>query len=816
MGKRLFDLLVALFALVPIAPVVLVLAVLVRLDSPGPAFFLQSRVGRGGRRFRIVKLRTMVADAASRGPRITAADDARVTRLGCVLRRHHLDELPQLLNVIVGHMSLVGPRPELPEIVEGYSEAEREVLSVRPGLTDPATLAFLDEAELLAQAPDPTRAYVEQILPRKLRLNLAYVGRHGLLGDVRLLLATLMLLVQRAIVRAGRPGQMALDAGIVAAALIAAYAVRFEFDIPHRFWKQLVLLAPYTVLARLGANQLFRVYRVSWSHVSLYELPRFVKSVALVSATFLLFRMFYDGSNPYLRVPISVVALEGTLTLLGFLGVRFLRRWTREVTRTRLRGMRERSEKVLILGAGELARLTAREIRTHADIDMDVVGFVDDDPTKRGLEIEGAPVLGGFDLLAPLYARYRFATALLAVADLPVAQKRALAEVCERLDVRLRVVPASGAFITGKVKVSEIRELAIEDLLGRPVRDLARGDPLLAPAYGGKRVAVTGAGGSIGSELCRQLVSLAPARLILVDHDENNVFHIEGELRRRFPGLDVVPRILDVRAREKLERAFAELRPDVVLHAAAYKHVPLMELNPYEAIENNVLGTRNVAEAAVQAGAERFVLISTDKAVNPTSVMGATKRLAELSVRLLAERSPGTRFACVRFGNVLGSRGSVIPTFQEQIRRGGPVTVTHPEVTRYFMTIPEATQLVLKAGTLADRAPVFVLDMGEPVKIVDLARQMIRLSGFTEEQIPICFVGLRPGEKLYEELLIAGDDVVPTTLEKIFVSKPELRDLETFERQLARLVEHARAADADAVRSHLATMEIGFQPTPNA
>jgi len=811
MWKRGFDLVVSLLGLIVIAPLLAVLAVLVKIDSRGPAFFVQERVGRGGRLFRIIKLRTMASDADARGPRIAAADDPRITPLGHFLRRHRLDELPQLLNVLLGHMSLVGPRPELPEIVARYTEEQRAVLSVRPGLTDPATLAMLDEAELLTAAADPERAYEEHILPRKLRLNLAYLSARGFVEDLRLLLATVSALAQRALARAGRPGQMVLDGLIVTGALVTAYSLRFEFDIPYQYWKQMVLLVPYTVLARLGAHQLFRVYRVAWSHISLYELPRFVKSVGLVSATFVVFRLFYTGHNPYFRVPLSVVVVEGALTFLGCLGVRFLRRWTRETTRGGLGTLREQAQKVLIIGAGDMARLTSREIRLHADLDMAVIGFVDDDPQKAGLEIEGAQVLGGLDDLDALYDRYRFTTALIAIAYLPTRRKRSVVEACERLGVRLRVVPASGALITGKVKVSEIRDVAIEDLLGRPVLDLAKGDPLLGPVYGGKRVLITGAGGSIGSELCRQLGSLEPATLILVDKDENNVFYIDGELRRRFPAIEVVPRILDVRARPKLERLLAATRPHVVLHAAAYKHVPLMEENPYEALENNVLGTRNVAEAALQAGVERFVMISTDKAVNPTSVMGATKRLAELSIRLLAEQSPATRFACVRFGNVLGSRGSVIPTFAEQIRRGGPVTVTHPEITRYFMTIPEATQLVLKAGTLADRAEVFVLDMGEPVKIADLARHMIRLSGFTGDQIPIRFVGLRPGEKLYEELLLDGDDVVPTTLEKIFVSKPELRDLETFQRQLAELVERAKDADLAEVRERLEAMGIGFR-----
>ncbi len=807
-AKRLFDLLSALLGLALLAPILLVIGLLIRVDSPGPALFRQERVGRHGKRFRIWKLRTMTQGAGGSG--LVLENDPRVTRLGAFLRRTRVDELPQLINVLVGQMSLVGPRPELPEYVARYTDLQRAVLQVRPGITSYAALAFADEAALLTRATDPEQAYIEHVLPRKVELGLLYIKRRSFLEDLRLILATVSLLLQGLISRAGRVGQMVVDGLIFGLALVTAYLVRFEFDVPHQHWKQMVLLLPYTILARLGMHLAFRVYRVMWSYISLYELPRFVKSIGAVTAIFLIFRLFYSGTNPYFRVPLTVIVLEAALSFMGTLGVRFLRRWTRESMSTNVSALSEQSQKVVLIGAGDLARLTAKEIRLHSELDMTVVGYVDDDPAKKGHEIEGAPVLGTFDDLRALHARYRYTTVLLAIADLPYARKRVVVDVCEDLGVRARVVPASSALITGKVKVSEIRDVAIEDLLGRPVLELTKGDSLLAPVYSGKRVLITGAGGSIGSELCRQLGSLEPSALILVDKDENNIFYVDGELRRRFPALRIVPRILDVRVRDKVDRVLAAERPDVVLHAAAYKHVPLMEENPFEAIENNVLGTRNVAESALQHGVERFVMISTDKAVNPTSVMGATKRLAELIIRQLAEQSSTTRFACVRFGNVLGSRGSVIPTFQEQIRRGGPVTVTHPDVIRYFMTIPEATQLVLKAGTLADKADVFVLDMGEPVKIVDLARHMIRLSGFSDEQIPIQFVGLRPGEKLYEELLLDGDDIVPTTLEKIFVSKPELRDFGSFQTMLSDLIEHARTGDVRAIRSELGRIGLGF------
>jgi FlaA1/EpsC-like NDP-sugar epimerase/lipopolysaccharide/colanic/teichoic acid biosynthesis glycosyltransferase len=811
MIKRGLDILGALVGLVLFSPVFLAMALAIKLTSRGPALFRQARVGLHGRPFRVLKFRTMVEDAERRGGPVTTLSDPRVTRLGRVLRRYKLDELPQFWNVLKGEMSLVGPRPEVPEMVATFTPEQRQLLEVRPGLVDYAAIAYEANADLLDRADDPVAAYATRVLPRKIELNLRYLQRRGLREDLRILLATLVVLAQSLLSRLGKPGQMVVDAAVVAASLLAAYQLRFEFAVPPQHWKQMVFLLPYVVLARLGFNLVFRIYKIIWSYISLYEMGRFFRSVLSLSGLLLAARLAFADGNPYLVMPFSVIVLEGTFSLLGMVSVRFTRRWLHELTRSGLAPLSENARKVLIVGAGDLGRATAKEIRLHTDLDLAIVGMIDDDAAKTGSLLEGVRVLGTLDDLPALYERLRFNLVLLAIAELPRARKRHLSAVCEELRVPLKVVTGASALISGDVQVSEFRNVQIEDLLGRPVRELAADDPLLLPVYGNRRVLVTGAGGSIGSEICRQLCSLNPARLVLVDKDENNLFYVRGELARRFPRVPVEPCILDVRARDKLERLFERVRPEVVLHAAAYKHVPLMEENPFEAVENNILGTRNVAEVAAVAGVGRFVMISTDKAVNPTSIMGATKRVAELIVRSLAEQGTGTRFACVRFGNVLGSRGSVIPTFEEQIRRGGPVTVTHADVTRYFMTIPEASQLVLKAGTLADRGEVFVLDMGEPVRILDLARDMIRLSGRTEADVPIQIVGLRPGEKLYEELLLASDDILATALDKVFVAKPELRDLATFRAQVEHLVERSRAGSRAEVRALLAGMDISFR-----
>ncbi len=820
MGKRLFDIVVSLTGLLLLLPLLLLVALAIRLTSRGPAIFTQTRVGLDGRPFRLVKFRTMVRDAPSQGAPITVEGDARITPIGRWLRHSKIDELPQLFNVLCGTMSLVGPRPEIPLFVERYDQTQRRVLSVRPGITDYASIAFFNENSLLARAPDFESTYVNEILPRKLALNLRYLERQSFLEDLRIILTTLHLAFEWFFNRLGNPGRVFADGVIIAASFLLAYQLRFEWALPEPSFKQMIVLLPYTVAAQVLVNYLFGVYKVLWRYISVYDTVRFVKAIGFLCTIMLLVRLFGPVDNPYYMIPISIIVILGLLEFLGMVGIRYFRRWLFETTGvSALPGVTE-AEPVIVVGAGNSGHLVAREVRQHPELNMTVVGFVDDDPSKQGTEYDGIKVLGGIGDLARLHRTRPFSQVILAISDLPLQKKRQIVETCVAFGVKTRVLPGTADLLSGKAQVAAVRDVRIEDLLGRPVRELTRDDPLLCPVYHGKRVLISGAGGSIGSELCRQLAMLAPASLTLVDQDENNLFHIRGELVNGHPGLVVHPHILDVRVHDKLERLFRAARPEVVIHAAAYKHVPLMEENPAEAIENNVMGSLHMARLAREHDADTFIMLSTDKAVHPTSVMGATKRVAELIVTHLAADSRRTRYASVRFGNVLGSRGSVIPTFRDQIQKGGPVTVTHPEVTRYFMTIPEASQLVLKAGTLGQRGEVFVLDMGQPICIVDLARDMIRLSGFREGEIPIRFIGLRKGEKLFEEILLDADRVVPTPVDKVFVSRPELRDFTAFMDQVDTLLERARTADLATIRSLLTDMDLGLRnpdaPGPEA
>ncbi|MCX6992983.1 MAG: nucleoside-diphosphate sugar epimerase/dehydratase, partial [Kiritimatiellaeota bacterium] len=432
------------------------------------------------------------------------------------------------------------------------------------------------------------------------------------------------------------------------------------------------------------------------------------------------------------------------------------------------------SKAVLIVGAGDAGAVIAREMLSSRHINIEPAGFVDDDPNKQKKSIHGIPVLGTRQDIPRLVKQYDVEEVVIAIPTAPGNVIREIRTLCEAAGVPSRTMPGMYEILSGQISVSQLRNVDIEDLLRREPICINAQD--VAKMLSGKRVLVTGAGGSIGSELCRQMACWSPGHLILLGHGENSIFLIEQELRRRWPKLSLGVVVADIRDLPRLTAIFEQTKPQVVFHAAAHKHVPMMEANCEDAISNNVGGTRTLVQLAERFGVERFVLISSDKAVNPTNVMGATKRVSEKIVQAVAQRT-GRPYVAVRFGNVLGSRGSVVPTFREQIARGGPVTVTHPEVTRYFMTIPEAVQLVLQAATLAGtecQTGVFVLDMGKPIKIVDLARDLIELSGKeVGRDIEIVFTGLRPGEKLFEELFRDGEDYRRTRHAKIFVANGE-------------------------------------------
>jgi FlaA1/EpsC-like NDP-sugar epimerase len=560
---------------------------------------------------------------------------------------------------------------------------------------------------------------------------------------------------------------VATHLGIATLAYLVAFGLRFDLEWHPQWVAIAVATLPLLLACKLVGFWSARLFGGSWRHVSVQDVEDLARGNIIASTLFLAAMVFTFGLRGY---PRSVFLLDLVLCTLLMSGIRIAIRIGYERGASRAFGTIRRIETLaIIVGAGSAGIKLLQEIEQRQRLRVGVVGFVDDDPHKIGLRVCGTPVLGRLDDLPDLLAEHEVGEVLIALPEAPGAVIRRVVAHCTAARVRHRVLPTLGELVDGRVMYTQMREVKVGDLLAR---DAVRLDlPRVAALVGGKTVLVTGAAGSIGSELCRQVAAYGPARLVLYDRHENGMFVLEMELRTRFPDVTLVPVLGDVLLVDQLERVFAAEKPELVFHAAAYKHVPLAELNVLEAVRNNVLGTHNVARTAVAHDVSQFVLVSTDKAVRPTSVMGVTKRVAELVVRNLQLQHQGrTRFAAVRFGNVLGSNGSVVPIFREQIARGGPVTVTHPDVTRYFMTIPEAVQLILQAATIGEGGETFILEMGEPVKIVDLARQMIRLSGFEpDEDIAIEFSGLRPGEKLHEELVADGEERTTTPHDRIRV-----------------------------------------------
>ncbi|MDP2144851.1 MAG: nucleoside-diphosphate sugar epimerase/dehydratase [Gallionella sp.] len=589
-----------------------------------------------------------------------------------------------------------------------------------------------------------------------------------------------------------------------AAAMLAwslAYLLRFNFDLPEDFAAELRHTLIWVVPLQMLVFWRFGLYRGIWRYASTPDLRRIVLAVALSAAAIpLLFWMLRLG----LVIPRTVLIINPLLLILLMGGSRFAYRMWKEQN---LYGdIKLNGEPVLVLGAGDAAASLTRELAKSSD--WRLVGFLDDDSARHGRTLNGIRILGGLDDLSVWAERLGVTQAIIAMPSSSHQQRKRAIHLCNQAKLKALTVPAFDDLMSGKVSVSQLRPIELDDLLGR--------DPVMLDDAGlhglltGSVVMVTGAGGSIGSELCRQIAHFAPAKLVLFELSEFALYTLEQELQQSFPALDFVCLVGDVRDATRVNEAIRLHMPTVLFHAAAYKHVPMMERhNAWQAIRNNVLGTYTVAQAAQQSGVGKFVMISTDKAVNPTNVMGASKRLAEMACQAL-QPSGTTRFVSVRFGNVLGSSGSVIPKFRSQIAQGGPITVTHPEITRYFMSIPEAAQLVLQAGLMGQGGEIFVLDMGEPVKIVDLARDLIRLSGYTEDEIKIEFSGLRPGEKLYEELLANDENTLPTPHPKLRIAQARQPDAAW----LARLLEWTETTSMadEQVRAELTEWVPEYQP----
>ncbi|MDD4753984.1 MAG: nucleoside-diphosphate sugar epimerase/dehydratase [Desulfitobacteriaceae bacterium] len=559
-----------------------------------------------------------------------------------------------------------------------------------------------------------------------------------------------------------------IDIVLVNFALFSSLIIRFEGEIPSEYYQGFFdCYIPFTAVL-IVSFFLFGLYRRTLKYASIGELLVVVGAVSCAVFVNTVGSYFINGQD--FPLPRSIFILHWLLTIALVGASRLVWRLMRDYGIKMNRSGGLEAKRVLVVGAGDAGVLVIKELKAHYNGSINIVGFIDDDLNKQKMIVQGIAVLGVRNDIPELVNKHEVEEIIIAMPSAGGRVIRETVSLCRDTKAKVKILPGVYDIIDGKVQVSKIRDVQVEDLLGRePVKvDLDK----ITGYIKGKVVLITGGGGSIGSELCRQVADYAPQKLLIMDSCENNVYDIDMELRESFPALKVVPLVKDVRDRKAVTSVFRTYRPVVIFHAAAHKHVPLMEYNPEDAIKNNVMGTYNVAQAADMFRAKKFVLISTDKAVNPTSFMGASKRLAEMVVQHL-DKISSTSYVAVRFGNVLGSRGSVIPLFKKQIARGGPVTVTHPDMVRYFMTIPEAVQLVIQAGAMAKGGEIFVLDMGEPVQIMELAENIIRLSGYEPYQdINIKITGIRPGEKLYEELLTAEEGVTATTHRRIFVAKP--------------------------------------------
>ncbi|MDX6692461.1 MAG: hypothetical protein QOF02_64 [Blastocatellia bacterium] len=603
--------------------------------------------------------------------------------------------------------------------------------------------------------------------------------------------------------------QFLLDVLVLTVAFLVAYLLRFDFAIPPEWLHHVLVQWTFVVFLQFAALNLAGGRSFIWRYTGIAHVKSFLYAAAISFSIVLLLRLGLPKHFQEWRVPLSVNIIDTLLAFGGALGLRVFRRslFERYEKRKwqRLTNGNALKKPVLLIGAGQAGVLVAREIERRADVDLEIKGFVDDDPGKQKRSVTGdIKVLGTTHALPRLVRDLGIDHVVITIAQATRQDIQRIVETCEKIPVKVRIIPGLYEILQGRVEVSRIRDVQIEDLLGREPVQLD--EQSLAQFLNGKTVMVTGAGGSIGAELARQVARFQPSKLLLVERAEFGLFNVERELRESEATLNLVPLVADVCDDGRMRSIFTTHRPQVILHAAAHKHVPLMEHNPGEAVKNNVLGTCKLGELAGEFGAEVFVLISTDKAVCPTSVMGATKRLAELVIQDLNLRS-STRFVAVRFGNVIGSAGSVIPIFREQIRKGGPVTITDKRMKRYFMTIPEASQLVLQAGAIGrsgNGGEVFILQMGEPVRILDLAESIITLSGFKpHEEIRIIETGRRPGEKLYEDLTIKEEDVASTQHPKIFINKIANRPAEDIRRALAQLAELSKNGHERELRSYL-------------
>lgn len=770
--KRLFDIFFSLLGLIFFSPLFIVVAILIKTDrkGKGAVFFIQKRIGRNFRPFNLYKFKTVVQGTLQNSLPIVADNDQQITRIGRFLRKTKLDGIPQLWNVLKGDMSLIGPMPEVRKYVSKHRKAYREILKIRPGIIDIASLAYSDERVMLKGKKNFEEYYTHILLPEKIKLDREYVKEASVGYDIRRTCFTIFKQIYPhkiilKIVEFLTPYKRSITIGIQIIIFFIsnylAFSIRFHAVVPFSHFDLFLKYLSLLLILRIIFLFNFSLDKGLWKYTSINDLLDIVASISFGSLLFFFVVRYIFGDISY---PRSIYIMDGFLNLFLLGSIRLLRRFNEGISNNETA-----KKRAIVIGAGDAAEMLLRDASHSPLYPYKIIGLIDDDSRKKGFRIRNVPILGIRKELPSIVEMEEPDEFIIAI---PSASSSTIASIVKDLrqyGLPIKTIPVLWEVLRGKSSLDKIREVEPEDVLFRaPTCDNCED---LKDFLEGKRVMITGAGGSIGSELSRQIVPFNPESLVLFERHEESLYNIDMELKTEVRGRkselhSIIGDILDEkRVTEVMER----FRPHIVFHAAAYKHVPLMEDNPYEAFKTNVLGTKIVAERAGQVGVEQFILISTDKAVNSVNVMGITKKRAELLIRNFSKNlSYVTKYVIVRFGNVLGSSGSVVPLFKEQIKRGGPVTVTHPEITRFFMTIPEAISLILRAAAMGKGEETFVLDMGKPVKILDLAKRLIGLYGYRPGlDIEIVFTGLRPGEKLHEELFSKSERVEATSHPKI-------------------------------------------------
>jgi FlaA1/EpsC-like NDP-sugar epimerase len=592
------------------------------------------------------------------------------------------------------------------------------------------------------------------------------------------------------------------DLIVIYGAVALSFLLLFQGSVPINYWDDMHFAFLLMWITNSAMFFFYKIYKRIWQFASVSELIIIAKATTIAHGFNIILYLLLSSFVIDFHLPIAIFLITWIVIFLGLCCSRFI--WRITNNQKWYKETQPHHKNALIIGAGSAGAIIARALKNDLQTPLYPIAFIDDNPDKNNLQIYDVPIVGKVKDISKIVKKYDIHTIIIAMPSAPRKRIAELISICKNIGVRVQIIPHLSDLVSGKVTTSTLRDVDVEDILYREqvIVDIEKISGYLSR----KRILVTGAGGSIGSELCRQICTFNPKELVLLGHGENSIYLIENELNEKFPNVTLIPIIADIKDRQAIDSVFKEHAPQVIFHAAAHKHVPLMEKNPIEAVKNNVFGTKNLAECAHLFKAEHFVFISSDKSVNPTSVMGATKRIGEIITQQLVSNS-STKFVAVRFGNVIGSRGSVIPLFLKQIKNGGPVTVTHPDMVRFFMTIPEAVQLVFQAGALAKGGEIFILDMKEPVKISTLAKDLIRLSGLIpDEDIKVEYTGIRPGEKLYEEVLTDEEGTSATKHNRIFVAKPPSKNIDITMKSLIKLEEVIYSEETSASPQNIKTL----------